>query len=67
MDYSTLNSSDEIIEALKIVAGENEAEIVRVWEDPTEEEVQKVLEIAKKIARENGEEEIFWGIERHEV
>lgn len=38
-------TSPEIMEAIWTVSGKNEAEAVRVWEDPSEEEVTAIWEI----------------------
>jgi hypothetical protein len=41
-------TSQEIIDAIWEVSGKNEAEAVRVWESPREEEVGAIWEIVTK-------------------
>jgi len=55
-------TSVELIEAIYFVAGKNESEAVRIWEDPTDVELLAVWERVTK----NGliaADEFCWGVD----
>lgn len=58
----SLETSIEIIEAIDMLdnGSKTEKEIIRIWNDPSYETVQKVLETAFS---KTNEDELHWGLE----